>query len=251
MDLGSWEGRTTDVARLKRLALGWIAGACIMTGTLAAVALTAAKAYGLDEEQVVEAALVDGPEDEPHVETQPEPEVQKAEKPKPRMNAIVEPTKVDDKLVEKEPVKSDNPFAGEDPYANIDQTERPAEVAKPVVAEAAPKIIEKPKPVAAPRSNEPIRVTEDVTPPKPLADFRARPQYPAEAKAAGIEGTVVVKYVVTETGEVTNVKAVKGPEELRAVCEAAVKTWRFEPALKDGKPVAIVKMTSFPFRINT
>lgn len=247
MDLGSWEGRTTDVARLKRLALGWVAGACVMSGTLVAVALTAAKAYGLDEEQVVEAALVDGPEDQPEVEQQPEPEVQKVEKPKPKMAAIVEPTKVDDKLVEKEPVKSDNPFAGEDPYANIDTTERPAEVARPVVAEAAPKIIEKPKPVAPPKSNEPQRVTEDVTPPKALS--MAAPPYPADAKAAGIEGTVVVKYVVTETGEVTNVSAVRGPEELRAVCEAAVKGWKFEPALKDGKPVAVHRMARFPFRI--
>jgi protein TonB len=246
MDLGSWEGRTTDVARLKRMALGWVAGACIMSGTLVAVALTAAKAYGLDEEQVVEAALVDGPEDEPHIEAQPEPE-QKVEKPKPRANAIVEPTKVDDKLVEKEPVKSDNPFAGEDPYANIDTTERPAEVANPVVAEAAPKIIEKPKPVAAPKSNDPLRVTEDVTPPKALN--MSAPSYPADAKAAGIEGTVIVKYVVTESGEVTNVSAVRGPEELKAVCEAAVKNWKFEPALKDGKPVAVHRMARFPFRI--
>jgi TonB family protein len=97
--------------------------------------------------------------------------------------------------------------------------------------------------------DEPIRVTEDVTPPKAIS--MQAPSYPAEAKAAGIEGIVVIQYVVTETGEVKDVEAERGPPELVDVCIAAVKSWRFSPAIKDGEPVAVHRMARFPFRIKT
>jgi protein TonB len=249
MDLGSWQNTGTDVVRLKRLAAGYATGVVIMGGSLAFVAATAASAYGFDEEQIIEAAIVDGPEDEPHVEEQPEPEKKEEVKPKPRLQAIEAPTTVDTKLTEKEPVASDNPYGGEDPYALLESAATAAEVPKAAVVEA-PKIIEKPKVVAAPKAAEPLRVTEDMTPPKALSN--PAPSYPPEAKAAGIEGTVVIRYVVTETGDVTDVKAVKGPPELQEVCVAMVKTWKFSPALdKDGKPVRYPRVTRIPFKIKT
>jgi periplasmic protein TonB len=250
MDLGAWQKRSTDIVRLRRLAAGWVTGSAVMGGTLTLVALTAAKAYGLTEDTVVEAAIVDKMEDEPNVEAQPEPE-KEAPKPKKTVTAaLVEPVKVDDKLVEKQPVHSDNPYAGEDPYALMESAgATTAEPEKPKVAEA-PKIIEKPKAVIPQKSNEPVRLTEDDTPPRSIV--MTPPQYPADAKAAGIEGTVVVDYVVTEKGEVTDVKAVKGPPELFAVCVTAVKSWKFMPALtKDGKAIAAHRRARFPFRIKT
>jgi TonB family protein len=78
-----------------------------------------------------------------------------------------------------------------------------------------------------------------------------RPSYPAAAKAEGIEGTVIIKYVVTESGQVTNVRVVRGPQALRAVCVAAVKRWRFKPAKLEGRPVAVHRVARFPFRIRT
>ena len=78
------------------------------------------------------------------------------------------------------------------------------------------------------------------------------PEYPADAKAAGLEGTVVVRYVVNEAGDVTEVRAMKGPPELHAVCVAAVKAMRFKPALDaDGKPVVVVRYMKFPFKLRT
>ena len=77
-------------------------------------------------------------------------------------------------------------------------------------------------------------------------------EYPADAKAAGLEGTVVIRYVVNEQGDVTEVRAMKGPPELHAVCVAAVKAMRFKPALDaDGKPVMVVRYMKFPFKLRT
>jgi periplasmic protein TonB len=250
MDLGAWQKKGTDVVRLRRLAAGWVTGSAVMGGTLTLVALTAAKAYGLTEDTVVEAAIVDKLEEEAHVEVQPEPEKEAPKPKKAATPALVEPVKVDDKLVEKQPVHSDNPYAGEDPYALMESAgAATVEPEKPKIAEA-PKIIEKPKAVIPQKSNEPVRLTEDDTPPRAIV--QTSPQYPAEAKAAGIEGTVIVDYVVTEKGEVTEVKPVKGPPELFAACVTAVKSWKFMPALtKDGKAIAAHRRARFPFRIKT
>ena len=67
---------------------------------------------------------------------------------------------------------------------------------------------------APPKKKGPIRVTENVTPPNPLS--QAMPSYPADAKAQGIQGLVIVRYIVSETGQVTRAQAVRGPAELRA-----------------------------------
>jgi hypothetical protein len=63
---------------------------------------------------------------------------------------------------------------------------------------------------------------------------------------------VLVRYVVTETGEVTEVKAVKGPPELFAVCVAAVRAEHYKPAHDaQGNPISVVKYKKFRMRITT
>lgn len=94
-----------------------------------------------------------------------------------------------------------------------------------------------------------MRVTENVRPPEPIS--MPRPQYPAAAKAANVEGTVVVKYVVSDAGVVTSAEVEKGPSELHGVCLSAVRSWRFKPAENEGRPVSVVRRATFPFRIRT
>ena len=66
-----------------------------------------------------------------------------------------------------------------------------------------------------------------------------------------IEGVVIVKFVVTEAGEVTQVKAVKGPEQLRPSCEEYVKGMKFSPAMRDGAPVAVHQVKPCRFKLGT
>jgi protein TonB len=79
----------------------------------------------------------------------------------------------------------------------------------------------------------------------------ASPAYPPAARSAGIEGTVVVSYVVGENGSVTEARVVRGPPELADACLQAVRGWRFSPAMSDGRPVAVKRSARFPFKLRT
>jgi len=75
------------------------------------------------------------------------------------------------------------------------------------------------------------------------------PPYPPEAKAAGIQGTVVVELTVDTYGIPYSAKALTGPVELRPTAEAYALKWKFSPALLNGVPqYARFKMT-MPFRL--
>ena len=122
----------------------------------------------------------------------------------------------------------DLPPATQQP-AVVDETAAPAAVVadkKPVEKKPAAK----PKPVA--------RINRD---PSPLAGNQA-PKYPPQALRAGVEGSVSVRVEVDASGNATDVQVVERSGERsrdldRAVTDA-VRKWRFEPAMKDGKAVA-------------
>jgi protein TonB len=76
------------------------------------------------------------------------------------------------------------------------------------------------------------------TPPKPL-DL-VSPVYPPSLKQQGTAGNVLVSFTVDTRGRVQEVEvreATNGEFETAAV--AAVRKWRFKPALRDGEPVAV------------
>lgn len=91
-------------------------------------------------------------------------------------------------------------------------------------------------------------VSEDYDePPKPLK--LKKPVYPKEPFYAGVEGTVLVEFVVDETGHVTNAtvkESVPGLDEAALDC---VKQWTFSPARKGGTPVASVAHAPVKFTI--
>jgi protein TonB len=73
------------------------------------------------------------------------------------------------------------------------------------------------------------------------------PAYPAEAKAARAEGTVVVEIKVDEMGRVEAANAVSGHPLLRqASVEAALKT-RFSPTLLSGQPIKVSGFVTYKF----
>ena len=61
------------------------------------------------------------------------------------------------------------------------------------------------------------------------------PAYPADARKAGIEGTVVLKTVVNENGTVEGVRLVEGNAALAAAAITSVKQWHYRPYVRDGK----------------
>jgi TonB family protein len=86
-----------------------------------------------------------------------------------------------------------------------------------------------------------IRVTtrpDGWVPPRRVSG--APPQFPAAAALARQQGTVVVELTVAEDGTTTDPTVVESAGDVfdRAVLDA-IRTWRFEPAVRKGAPVAV------------
>lgn len=75
--------------------------------------------------------------------------------------------------------------------------------------------------------------------------------YPRDAAKKNIQGTVVVQFVVDETGKVKEVQATSGPMELREEAERVMrKSPKWTPAQKDGKPLKSLKKQPIVFRLS-
>jgi TonB family protein len=91
---------------------------------------------------------------------------------------------------------------------------------------------------AAPRAREGDLVpvgTEGLTPPRVVR--RGTASYPQVAKIQRIEGTVICNVLVSETGQVLDVKILRGVARALGLNEAAEQAMRhtqFQPAMKDG-----------------
>ncbi len=61
--------------------------------------------------------------------------------------------------------------------------------------------------------------------------------YPPEARAAGLEGFVVVRYDVDESGRVINLSVVESAPQgiFDQAALKAVSAWRYNPPLADGQ----------------
>lgn len=73
-----------------------------------------------------------------------------------------------------------------------------------------------------------------------IASVQKRIQYPELARNAGIEGRVVIQFVVTSTGEIANPKVVRG---IGGGCDEAaleaLKYAKFQPGMQRGRPVNV------------
>ncbi len=84
----------------------------------------------------------------------------------------------------------------------------------------------------------------------PRAIYMPDPEYSEEARKAKYQGVCVLWLVVGPDGRPRDIKVARtlglGLDE-KAI--EAVKTWRFEPAMKDGKPVAVQINVEVQFRL--
>jgi TonB family protein len=84
----------------------------------------------------------------------------------------------------------------------------------------------------------------------PRLVYAPDPEYSAEARDAQLEGPCVLSLVVGIDGHARDIKVVQelGHGLDQKAIEAA-KEWRFEPALKDGKPVAVQSYVEVQFKL--
>jgi TonB family protein len=79
------------------------------------------------------------------------------------------------------------------------------------------------------------------------ATKKVEPTYPQIAKNTGVSGLVRVKLVIDESGSVANIVWTEGPLILRQAAQDAVRQWKFQPVVIDGKPVKASGYIDFGF----
>lgn len=84
-------------------------------------------------------------------------------------------------------------------------------------------------------TSAPVQSGSLLKPPKLVSSVL--PVYPQIAQSAGVDGDVVIQASLDQNGNVAAAKALAGPLMLRQAAIDAVRRWKYEPALLDGKPV--------------
>jgi TonB family protein len=88
----------------------------------------------------------------------------------------------------------------------------------------------------------------DVTKPVPI--YKPEPKYTKEARAAKLEGTDVFWIVVDASGNVADVELVRSLDKgLDENAIETLRTWKFEPATKNGIPVSVKVVVETSFRL--
>ena len=90
------------------------------------------------------------------------------------------------------------------------------------------------------------QVGHGVTAPHPI--YTPNPEYTDRARKKKLQGTVLVALVLTAEGKPRDVTVTKKLDpDLDNKAVEAVRSWRFEPATKDGEPVAVRLQVEYSF----
>jgi protein TonB len=76
-----------------------------------------------------------------------------------------------------------------------------------------------------------------------------RPVYPVIAKAAGVQGTVVLEAVISRTGTIESLRVVSGPQMLQNAALDAIREARYRPFRLNGEPTAVQTTITVNFRL--
>lgn len=132
------------------------------------------------------------------------------------------------------------------------QAEEEPPVARP---QGEPPAKAQPADSAEPKQLDPAQATSEPGKHKPIAGgvlngkaiSLPKPDYPAEARAAGLEGVVVVQVTVDEQGNVIEARPVSGPQLLQQPAVIAAQLAKFAPTLLMGEPVKVTGVIVFNF----
>jgi len=129
----------------------------------------------------------------------------------------------------------------------------PPAPAKPAAAAPAAPVFKDAAPIAAvrkdatPARQEPVRVGAKVQEGKLI--YKVNPVYPEIARAARIEGTVLLEVVVDELGSVASLRVLNGTPMLDQAAVDAVRQWIYQPTYLNGNPVPVVATVTVIFSL--
>jgi TonB family protein len=79
---------------------------------------------------------------------------------------------------------------------------------------------------------------------------RVDPIYPPAAKQARIQAAVVLKVVISKSGDVENIQLISGHPMLAPAAIDAVKQWKYKPYLLNGAPVEVDTQVTVNFTLS-
>jgi TonB family protein len=108
-----------------------------------------------------------------------------------------------------------------------------------------------PRPTPADSNRPPVRLRIGGNVQSAKVVRQVRPPYPEQAKAAGIEGTVLMEAVIGRDGTLQNLQVLNSlvhPDLMQAATEA-VRQWQWEPTYLNGEPVEVITMITINFTL--
>jgi TonB family protein len=81
-----------------------------------------------------------------------------------------------------------------------------------------------------------------------LVTHRVDPDYPAAARPEKLQGVILLDVVINREGAVVQTRALNGPDVLAQAAESALRWWRFEPYLMNGKPAVVETTVAVEFK---
>jgi protein TonB len=78
---------------------------------------------------------------------------------------------------------------------------------------------------------------------------KVQPAYPSLARAARIQGSVVLQAVISKEGAIENLKVLTGHPMLVQSAIDAVRQWRYRPYILNGDPVEVETQITVNFSL--
>ena len=78
---------------------------------------------------------------------------------------------------------------------------------------------------------------------------KVQPVYPRNALAMRVEGSIELLATISKTGDIAQVKVLKGDSQLTKAATDAVKQWKYKPYLLNGEPVEIQTQVTINFKL--
>lgn len=93
-----------------------------------------------------------------------------------------------------------------------------------------------------------VRVSQGVS--QAMILRKVQPVYPEEARQGHVEGMVVMKAIISESGNVIELTLVSGHPSLVPAALEAVKQWKYKPYLLNNQPVQLETLVTVAFELN-
>ena len=111
-------------------------------------------------------------------------------------------------------------------------------------------VLAPPPPVVVKQQEPPKPVQVGGTIRRPMKVGGADPAYSPMARAAGVQGLVIIEATIGIDGRVTNTRVLRGVPLLDQLALDAVRTWEYTPTLLNGVPVPVIMTVTVTFTLS-